>query len=65
MATSPSQKWKDGVLVERAIETNRWKVKPDGSPVGEEAEPKEKSVDTKAVVPVQAENKGMRSGATK
>lgn len=59
MATSPSQKWENGVLVERAIETNRWKVNPDGTPVeGEDAE-------TKAVAPAQTENKSVKAAAKK
>lgn len=59
MANSPSEKWENGVLKERAIETNRWKVNPDGSPVeGEEAE-------AKAVAPAQAENKSVKAAAKK
>ena len=59
MANSPSEKWEDGVLVERAIETNRWKTLPDGTPVaGEETE-------TKAVAPAQAENKSIKAAAKK
>mgnify|MGYP006159870187 CR=1 FL=1 len=56
MAHSPSEKWEDGVLVERAIETNRWKVNPDGTPV-EDAD-----AETKAVAPAQAENKSVKAG---
>ena len=59
MANSPSHKWENGVLVERAIETNRWKVLPDGTPVGgEEAE-------AKAVAPAQAENKSVKAATKK
>lgn len=61
MANSPSHKWENGVLVERAIETNRWKILPDGSPVeGEEAETK-----AKAIVPAQAENKSVKAASKK
>lgn len=59
MATSPSQKWENGVLVERAIETNRWKVLPDGTLVGEE------ETEAKAVKPAQAENKSVKAAAKK
>ena len=59
MANSPSEKWENGVLVERAIETNRWKVNADGTPVeGEEAE-------VKAVAPAQAENKSIKAASKK
>lgn len=42
MANAASHKWENGVLVERAIETNRWRVAPDGSELAdkEEVEPK-------------------------
>lgn len=33
-----SQRWENGVLVERAIETNRWRVLPDGTEVAEKEE---------------------------
>ncbi len=58
MANSPSQRWENGVLVERAIETNRWKTLPDGTPVDEEAE-------GKAVAPKQAENKSVKAASKK
>lgn len=58
MANSPSEKWENGVMVERAIETNRWKILPDGTPVGEEAE-------GKAVTPAQAENKSIKAAVKK
>lgn len=58
MATSPSEKWEKGVLVERAIETNRWKVLPDGTPVEEEAE-------AKAVKPAATENKSIKAASKK
>jgi hypothetical protein len=61
MAHSPSEKWEDGVLVERAIETNRWKVNPDGTAVGEE----EKESTTKAVSAKDAENKSIKAAAKK
>lgn len=59
MANSPSQKWEDGVLVERAIETNRWKILPDGTKVEiDEAE-------AKAVTASKAENKSVKAAAKK
>lgn len=58
MATSPSQRWENGVLVERAIETNRWKILPDGTLVDEEAE-------AKAVKPAATENKSVKAAAKK
>jgi hypothetical protein len=61
MATSPSQRWENGVLVERAIETNRWKILPDGTPVGEE----ETETTTKAVASKDAENKSVKAAAKK
>jgi hypothetical protein len=56
MAQSPSQRWENGVLVERAIETNRWKILPDGTAVGEEEEKPAK----KAVSAAKAENKTVK-----
>lgn len=56
MATSPSQRWENGVMVERAIETNRWKVLPDGTMVEAEGE-----AETKAVESAQAENKAVKA----
>jgi hypothetical protein len=60
MANSPSEKWEDGVLVERAIETNRWKVNPDGSAAGEE-----ETATTKAVASKDAENKSIKGTSKK
>lgn len=59
MAKSPSERWENGVLVERAIETNRWKVLPDGTPVGEE------EAEAKAVKPAATENKSVKAAAKK
>lgn len=66
MANSPSQKWENGVLVERAIESNRWKIHADGSPVedGTEAEPEMKTK-AKAVKPAAAENKSIKQASKK
>jgi hypothetical protein len=64
VANSPSQRWENGVLVERAIETNRWAVLPDGTPVGDTAE-EEAEVGTKAVVPAEAEDKSVKRAAKK
>lgn len=68
MATSPSQKWENGVLVERAVETNRWRVLPDGTEVGEteEVEAKatrdyKKPVATKQMTADKAENKAAKT----
>lgn len=61
MATSPSEKWENGVLVERAIETNRWKTLPDGTLVGEE----EKKPAGKAVASADAENKSVKAASKK
>lgn len=60
MANSPSHRWEDGRLVERAIETNRWKVLPDGAPV----EPAD-DAETKAVTADKAENKSVKKAASK
>ena len=60
MANSPSEKWENGVLVERAIETNRWKILPDGTTVGEEEE-----TTTKAVSSKDAENKSVKASSKK
>lgn len=38
MAHAASQKWENGVLVERAIETNRHRILPDGTEIGEKEE---------------------------
>lgn len=58
MANSPSQKWDNGVLVERAIETNRWKILPDGTAVEVDAE-------GKAVSPAKTENKSVKAATKK
>ncbi len=55
MAHSPSHRWEDGVLVERAIETNRWKVDADGNPI----EPDD--AEAKAVAPSKTENKSVKA----
>jgi hypothetical protein len=59
MATSPSQRWENGVMVERAIETNRWKILPDGTAVESE------DAEGKAVAPAQAENKSVKAASKK
>ena len=66
MANSPSQKWENGVMVSRAAETNRWRVLPDGTEVGEadEVEPKatrdyKTPVPTKMVSADSTENKAV------
>jgi hypothetical protein len=71
MANSPSQKWEDGRLVERAVETNRWRILPDGTEVGETEEVEAKATqDYKAPVPTKqmsaedAENKSVRARRT-
>ena len=71
MANRPSQKWEDGRLVERAIETNRWRVLPDGTEVGETEEAEAKATrDYKAPVPTKmmsadtAENKATKASKT-
>ena len=58
MANSPSEKWENGVLVERAIETNRWRILPDGTAIEDEAE-------AKAVAPAKTENKSVKAAAKK
>lgn len=60
MANSPSQKWENGVLVARAIESNRWKVPDDRNPDADLEE-----ADAKAVAPAQAENKSVKAAAKK
>lgn len=64
MAQRPSQTWENGVLVERATETNRWRVLPDGTEVGETEEAEAKAtqdykapVATKQMTAAKAENK--------
>jgi hypothetical protein len=70
MATSPSQKWENGVMVERAIETNRWRVLPDGTEVGEDEEveatatkPYKAPVPTKMVAAAEVEDKAVKASA--
>lgn len=60
MANSPSHRWENGVLVERAIETNRWKVDRYGNPIIEADEPE---VEEKRVA--SAENKAVTTSKTK
>lgn len=60
MANSPSQKWENGVLVERAIETNRWKILPDGTKVEVDDD-----AEGKAVSSATAENKSVKAAAKK
>lgn len=38
MAYSPSQTWEDGRMVARATETNRHRVLPDGTEIGQDEE---------------------------
>lgn len=58
MADSPSHRWENGVLAERAIETNRWKILPDGTAVEDtDAEPKPRR---KAVSSAKTENKSVK-----
>lgn len=71
MATRPSQKWEDGVMVERAIETNRWRVRPDGTEVAETEEVEAKATqDYKAPVATKmqsadtTENKATKASKT-
>lgn len=76
MANRPSEKWEDGKLVERAIETNRWRVLPDGTEVGEKEsvesqetrpykEPEQKfDVKGKAVRSSTTENKAVKATKT-
>lgn len=68
MAQSPSQTWENGVLVTRNAETNRWRVLPDGTEVGEAEEVEAKATrDYKAPVPTKqmtadkAENKAAKA----
>lgn len=60
MANSPSQRWENGVMVERAIETNRWKVKADAAPADADEE-----TTTKAVSSTQTENKSVKQASKK
>lgn len=69
---SPSKRFEDGVLVERAIETSHWRVAPDGSELAEketvEAQqnrPYKKPVPTKMMTADTTENKAAKSSATK
>lgn len=68
---SPSKRFEDGVLVERAIETNRWRVLPDGTETGEadEVEPKatrpyKAPVPTKMMSGDTTENKAVKAAKT-
>lgn len=61
MANSASHRWEDGVLVERAIETNRWKILPDGTAVEDTGD----ETTTKAVSPSKTENKSVKAAAKK
>lgn len=68
MANSPSETWENGVLVARAAETNRWKILPDGTMVGEDAaavEPEPVKATKKAVSSAKAENKSVEPADTK
>jgi hypothetical protein len=72
MVQSPSKKWEDGRLVERAVETNRWRVLPDGTETGEveEVEPKatrpyKAPVPTKQMSAAEVEDKAAKKTATK
>lgn len=59
MADSPSHRWENGVLAERAIETNRWKIMPDGTAVEVTDE------EAKAVSSAKTENKSVKAAAKK
>lgn len=61
MANSPSHRWENGVLAERAIETNRWKILPDGSAV----EVTDEEAEAKAVSSAKTENKSVKAAAKK
>lgn len=68
MATSPSETWEDGRLVTRNVETNRWRILPDGTEVGEtdEVDPKatrdyKAPVPTKMMAAAKAENKAVKT----
>lgn len=63
MANSPSERWENGVLVERAIETNRWKILPDGTAVETDEEPEKPA--RKAVSATKAENKATKAADNK
>lgn len=62
MANSPSETWENGRKVARAMETNRWKVLPDGTPV--EPANTDDTADAKAITAEDAENKSVKSRAT-
>lgn len=64
MANSPSQRWEDGVMVERAIETNRWKIGADGEPIETEEETTTKR-SRKAVSSAKTENKSAKQADDK
>lgn len=63
MANAASQRWENGVLVERANETNRWSILSDGTPV--EPANTDDTADAKAVsATADAENKSVKPKAT-
>jgi hypothetical protein len=71
MATSPSETWEDGRLVTRAVETNRWRILPDGTEVGETEEADAKAtreyktpVPTKQMTADTTENKATKASKT-
>lgn len=63
MANSPSERWENGKMVERAIETNRWKVQADGTVVDTATE--EEETEAKAVSKTKAQNKSVKQAAEK
>lgn len=72
MVHSPSKRWEDGVLVERAIATDEptdpnesegTTAKPYKTPVSTTRSPEERAAQTKAVE--EAENKAVASTETK
>lgn len=71
MAYAASQTWENGVMVERAKETNRHRVLPDGTVVGEDIdftpEPKAYKTPTPRHLKMvaEAENKAVKKAAKK
>lgn len=65
MADSPSHRWENGVLTERAIETNRWKVLPDGTAVEATDDESAAKPAKKAVSSAKAENKSVKQADEK
>ena len=59
MANSPSHKWENGVLVDRAIETNRWKVNETA------ARSKPKRLKSRRSRRAKAENKSVKAASKK